>query len=156
MSICKIFLRSFIIISFSLSIVASSEEQEKKDAIALAKKAVEAFKTYKEEDLFAEISKKGSLYRKGELYVFIIDFKGKVRAHLKPIVGKNLISLSDQEGKLFATEFIKIAKDKGYGWVSYLWPKPSDGKVYRKHTYIERVAGKNYFVGVGYYTGAPY
>lgn len=123
----------------------------KEDSIALAQKGLKHIQTAGEKKAFADISSGGD-FKKGELYVFVIDFDGKVLAHIKkPLLGKSLLGLKDKNGKAFAGEFVSVAKNKGKGWVDYWWPKPNEKKPSQKTSYIERVPGKNYFVGVGYY-----
>jgi len=123
----------------------------KEDSVALAKKGSAHIVKAGEAKAFADISA-GGAFKKGELYVFVIDFDGKVLAHIrKPLIGKSLLGLKDKNGKAFAGEFVSVAKNKGSGWVDYWWPKPNEKTPSHKTSYIERVPGKSYFVGVGYY-----
>ena len=60
-------------------------------------------------------------------------------------------ALKDSDGKLFIQQFIQVAKDTGSGWVDYKWSNPTTKKVEPKSTFVQRVPGKNYFVGCGIY-----
>ena len=64
-----------------------------------------------------------------DTYVFCISAdNGYVTAHpIKPkLVGKDLTGIKDINGKMFFLEFLNIAREKGEGWVSYMWPKPEE------------------------------
>lgn len=125
---------------------------QKEDAVNLAQSGAKLITGSGEATAFKELSDPKGKYIKGDLYVFVIDFNGKVLAHIKPnLIGKNLLGLKDKNGKAFTGEFVNVAKNKGSGWVDYLWPKPNEKKPSQKTSYIERVPGKDYFVGVGYY-----
>jgi hypothetical protein len=63
------------------------------------------------------------------------------------LIGKNLISIKDQDGKYLIQEMIELAKDKGGGWIEYKWPHPTTNKIEDKTSYIEKMG--DYFVGVG-------
>ncbi len=100
-----------------------------------------------------EIKKKDGEFIKGELYVFIIDFDGKMISHgvKDSLDGKNLLKLRTPEGKYFIQEMIKVSKEKGEGWVEYKWSHPQSGKVTPKASLAKRIPGKNMLVGAGLY-----
>ena len=64
-------------------------------------------------------------------------------------MGKNLISLKDQDGIYLIKEMIGIAKGPGSAWIDYKWPNPLTNKIEDKSSYIEKMG--DYFVGVGVY-----
>jgi signal transduction histidine kinase len=86
-----------------------------------------------------------------DLYPFIYDLTGLNVAHgARPaLVGKNLISLKDQDGKHLIRDMITIATTSGSGWVDYKWPNPITNKIEDKSSYVEKLG--DYFVGVGVY-----
>lgn len=86
-----------------------------------------------------------------DLYPFIYDLDGVCVAHgARPaLVGKNLISLKDQDGKYLIREMIAIALGSGNGWIDYKWPDPLTDRIENKSSYIEKMG--DYFVGVGVY-----
>ncbi len=100
-----------------------------------------------------EIKKKDGEFIQGELYVFIIDFDGKMISHgvKDSLDGKNLIKLRTPEGKYFIQEMIKVSKEKGEGWVDYKWTHPQSGKVTPKASLAKKIPGKNMLVGAGLY-----
>ncbi|MGA3309648.1 MAG: cache domain-containing protein [Xanthobacteraceae bacterium] len=84
-----------------------------------------------------------------DLYAFIYNMQGIVLANgARPaLIGKNLISLKDQDGKYLIQEMVAIAAGPGSGWVSYKWPSPVTNKIEDRSAYIEKMG--DYFVGVG-------
>ena len=65
------------------------------------------------------------------------------------LIGKNLITLKDQDGKFLVREMRDIAKTKGSGWFDYKWPNPLNSKIEDKTSYVEKMG--DYWVGVGVY-----
>src|SRR5581483_6005063 len=102
------------------------------------------------EATFAAVSDKSvAEFHDRDLYPFIYDLDGVNVAHgARPaLIGKNLISLKDQDGKYLIREMVELAKGKGSGWINYKWPHPITNKIEDKTSYIERMG--DYFVGVG-------
>jgi uncharacterized protein len=88
-----------------------------------------------------------------DLFPFIISFQGVVcaSAQTPTVAGKNILDLKDQDGKFLYHEQIALAKNPGYGWVDYRWPQATTKVVEDKSTYVERVEGIDYLIGVGIY-----
>lgn len=99
-----------------------------------------------------KINKKDKAYVSDVTYVFVMKMDGTMLGHpYKPsLIGKKLIDTKDKAGKYFFKEFIKIANEKGSGWVDYTWPKPNEEKPSPKTSYILKVNDK-LFVGAGIY-----
>ncbi len=55
------------------------------------------------------------------------------------LVGKSLADLRDANGKAFMIDVMKVAKEKGEGWVDYVWPKPGEKTPSYKVGYILQV-----------------
>jgi len=89
-------------------------------------------------------------FHDGDLYVFIYSKDGVCLANgARPsLVGKNLISIKDQDGKYLIQEMISIAYGPGQGWLEYKWPSPLTNRIADRGAYIEKMG--EYFVGVGY------
>ena len=106
-----------------------------------------------EEEAFKLLTDPNGEWVQGDLYVFIYDLSGTVVAHLnKKLEGKNLMKFKDKNGKVFAAEFVEIARsEKGEGWCEYAWPKPGEKEASQKVSFIKRVPGKDLLVGVGVY-----
>ena len=121
------------------------------EAAALTKKAIAYLKANGKEKAFAEFNKSNGQFTDRDLYVFVMDLNGKILAHgANPkLLDKNLFDVKDADGKLFAKEFIDVAKTKGKGWVDYKWPHPTTKAIEAKSTYVEKI--DDMLVGCGIY-----
>jgi len=125
-------------LAVSISVYASASTEE---AEAMVKKAVAFMKENGKEKALAEFNKPKSPFVKGELYIFVYDMNATIVAHpIKPaLIGKNLLEMTDYSGKYFRKEIVRIAKEKGKGWVDYDYQNPVSKKIELKTTYFEKV-----------------
>lgn len=87
-------------------------------------------------------------------YVFLMNMDGKMLAHpFKPELTKreHLFLMTDPTDKPLFVHFVNLARNKGEGWVEYMWPKPGKSTPQKKITYIYRVPETEFFVGAGVY-----
>lgn len=89
-------------------------------------------------------------------YIWIHDMNGVMLMH--PIKykldGKNVTGLKDTAGKFLFVEMNKVCKEKGAGWVDYMWPKPGETEPSRKVSYVKLVKtpdGNELVAGCGVY-----
>ena len=69
-----------------------------------------------------------------------MDLNGKVLSHPEAdLVGKDFTHVKDADGKTFAVDMIKLAKEKGNGWVDYRWKNLKTKVVEDKTAYFEKV-----------------
>jgi signal transduction histidine kinase len=132
--------------------VAAAEFGSKDEAVAMVKRVQAEFKKDGPAATFKAVSDKAvAEYHDRDLYPFIYDMSGKCVAHgARPaLIGKNLIDLKDQDGKLLIREMVTVVKGPGSGWVDYKWPNPLNNKIEDKSSYVEKMG--DYFVGVGIY-----
>jgi signal transduction histidine kinase len=110
-------------------------------AKALVKKAAAYVKYQGKEKAIAEISKPRGMFDRGEMYVFAYDLQGVMVAHPKnpTLIGKNLIAVPDNDGKMFRKEIVEKAKTKGSGWVDYVYLNPETNELEHKTTYLQKV-----------------
>ncbi|HIJ81927.1 MAG TPA: cache type 2 domain-containing protein [Desulfuromonadales bacterium] len=113
----------------------------KDDAKSLVKHAAAFVKYQGKGKALAEISKPRGQFDKGELYVFAYDLQGVMVAHPKnpALIGKNLIDVPDNDGKLFRRDIVEKAKTKGSGWVDYMYLNPETNEVEHKTTYLQKM-----------------
>lgn len=142
-----------VIMSSSLIGLAMAQDMATKDECVAKVKEAAALITEKgmEEGLKVLNDKNGPFVWK-DSYVFAMNLDdNSIIAHpVQPnLVGKNLIGIKDVNGKMFATEFMSLAKDKGEGWVDYMWPKPGEKEPSPKKTYVYRVPGQPVVVLAG-------
>jgi len=126
------------------------------EAVAMVKRAQQMFTEAGVEATFKAVDDKSNpVFHDRDLYVFIYDLQGVCVSHgARPaLIGKNLISLKDQNGVYIIQEMIALAKGPGNGWVDYKWPNPITNKIEDKASYVEKMG--DYFVGVGVYRDLP-
>jgi len=117
-----------------------SYASDKDDAKVLVEKAVAYAASQGKEKAIAEISTPKGTFDKGGTYVFAYDLQGVVVAHPKnpKLIGKNLIDVPDNDGKMFRKEIVTMAKSNGSGWVDYVYLNPQTKKPEHKTTYIQK------------------
>jgi len=116
----------------------------------MVKKAIAYTKANGVEKGLAEISKPGGSFTKGELYVFVYDLNGVVKAHGQnpKLVGKEMIQAKDPDGVLYVKERIALVKAKGKGWQDYKFSNPVSKKIEAKAAYIELHEGLIFGCGI--------
>ena len=133
----------------------AAESGTKDECVAKTKEAGKMVTDKGVEATIAEVNKKDGKFVWKDTYVFLMDLDGKMIAHpMSPaLIGKNVLDMKDKgdPGKLLFVEMVKVAKEKGEGWVDYMWMNPGDAKARKKVTYVYRVPGKNVFAGAGVY-----
>lgn len=132
--------------------LAASEFGTREEAIAMVKRVQDKFKKDGSEATFKAVTDQSTKeFHDRDLYPFIYDLSGVNLAHgARPaLVGKNLSTLKDQDGKYLIREIIGIVTTSGSGWIDYKWPNPLTNKIEDKSSYVEKLGG--YLVGVGVY-----
>ncbi len=109
----------------------------------------------KGEAAFPELRRTDGQFVFRDTYVFVDSAEGVelVNPAFPGLEGRNLLRLTNLEGKPLVREYIDLVKAKGSGWVSYYWPKPGERAPSLKHTFVKGVehGGKLYIVGCGGY-----
>jgi len=120
---------------------AGGKPSPRAEAKAMVIKAEEFVNANGKEKAIAEFNKQDGQFVKDYYYVFVYDLKGTVIAHpFRPsLVGKNVLSEPDSQGKLFRKEIVERAKAKGDGWVEYRYMNPTTKKEKNKATYFKKV-----------------
>jgi methyl-accepting chemotaxis protein len=87
-------------------------------------------------------------------YFFIIDTDVKAVMHpIKPeLNGKDMSDFQDPNGKKLFAEMARVSKEKGDGYVDYMWPKPGEQNPVKKISYVKLFKQWNWIVGTGIYT----
>ena len=95
---------------------------------------------------------KSMRYGEGD-YFFIIDSHPKMVMHpIKPeLDGKDLSESKDPKGKPLFIEMVKVSKDKGDGFVDYIWPKPGKQEPVLKLSYVKQYKPWGWIIGTGIY-----
>ncbi len=110
------------------------------DAIAIVEKGLSYVQKNGKDALIKEVNNKNPEFIKGDIYLYVRAMDGTVLAHpINPkLVGKNMVTLPDGNGKLFRKEIIELAQSKGKGWVDYRYNNPVTKEMEDKSTYIVR------------------
>ena len=131
---------------------AAAEKMTPEKVVEITDKVI-ALVGEKGEAAFPEL--KGPDFVFGETYPTVVTTDGAVLFHaVKPhLEGKNLLGLKDRNGKMFVSEIIAVANEKGSGWVEYVWPKPGEKKASPKVSYVKKgkMDGKDIVCMVGLY-----
>jgi cytochrome c len=137
------------------ALICHAQNPTSSEAVALVKSAVAFAKKNGGAKLIEETNSptgKFHVATGGELYIFIYDLRGVVKAigyNTAALVGKNRIDLKDPEGVMIIQELIKVAQTKGKGWVDYKYPNPTTNALDQKTSYIEFYEGM--IIGSGVY-----
>jgi len=93
-------------------------------------------------------------YNSGRGYFFATALDGveQLFSDRPELEGKNLLDMTDPDGKPVIRDMIRIARDKGEGYYEYRWTKPeSRDNSHRKLAYVKYFANLDWFIGTGEY-----
>ncbi len=149
--IWKVVFISFLSLVLSIPAFSAQENIKKEEVKKFLMSAADYIKMHGKDAAIKEFNDRHGLFTKGSDYIFVIDYQGTMLANVSrlDLVGKNVLSLKDANGKYLNQLLIKKAK-MGGGWVSYLWVNPMTNKVQCKLSYVIPM-GSSYFIGSGYY-----
>ena len=114
----------------------------KDDAQALVKKGISFIKAQGVEKGYAAISDKAGPFIDRNLYLVVYGLDGKCLAHgANPKqIGRDLMDLTDVDGKYFVKERVSLAKTKPAGfWQEYKFTNPVSKKIEPKVMYCEKL-----------------
>jgi cytochrome c len=108
---------------------------------ALVERAADYIRAHGREQAFATFNRPDGGFVDGDLYVFCLDITGVELANggNPKIVGKDLSSLRDSEGRMSTLDINRLGHTAGHGWYEYLWPNPAKGRIERKTTYVLQI-----------------
>jgi signal transduction histidine kinase len=117
-------------------------DASKEDAVAMVKRGITFIKTNGIEKGYAAITSKDPQFIDRDLYLVVYGLDGKCLAHgANPKqVGKDLIELTDIDGKFFVKERVAMVKAKPNGaWQEYKFTNPVSKKIEPKVMYCEKL-----------------
>jgi signal transduction histidine kinase len=128
--------------------MAAGEHATRDEAVAMVKKAVAFWKANGDDKTFAAITEKKGQFSDRDLYLVVYGLDGVVHAHgaNEKMVGRNLIDLTDVDGKAFVKERVEMAQKQASFWQDYKFTDPVTKKIEPKQSYCERV-DKNVLCG---------
>jgi cytochrome c len=138
----KTLLKSLLLVSaFGFTAGIANAADNPADAKALVEKGGNYMKKHGKAALIDEINHKNPIFINGNIYLAMRATDGTTLAHpINPrVIGKNMVTLPDADGKYYRKDILDIAAKTGAGWVDYRYNNPSTGEIERKATYFMRV-----------------
>lgn len=135
-------LATLALVALAASLPAAASDATKDDAVKMVKKGIAFIKAQGVEKGYAEISNKAGQFIDRDLYLVVYGLDGKCLAHgANPKqIGRDLIDLTDVDGKYFVKERVELAKAKPAGfWQDYKFTNPVSKKIEPKVMYCERL-----------------
>ncbi len=138
------------LVALALALVAipfaalAEERASSAEAQQMVIKAVQYFKEVGREKALAEFSNTKGKFVYRDIYITAFDFNENCLAHggNPTRVGKNFLEETDPAGFNWHKWRLKMAREKGKGWVAYKFPNPAKGgKIEQKISYFEVVDG---------------
>jgi signal transduction histidine kinase len=132
--------KNLILLGLSAVVALPVLGQSKEEAEAFVKQAAAFAKengTYK---LIKAVNTPDGQFKKGELYIWIVDMDGVMLAHgaNSKLIGKDFSEAHDSESVRYAEEAVKVAQKQGSGWIDYRFVHPETKKVQAKTCYVEK------------------
>jgi cytochrome c len=121
---------------------ALASNANKDEAVAMVKKGIAFINANGTEKGYAEIDNKSGQFIDRDLYLVVYGLDGHCLAHgANPkMIGRNLIDLTDVDGKYFVKERVAMVKAKPAGaWQDYKFTNPVSKKVEPKVMYCEKL-----------------
>lgn len=125
-----------------LPALANTNLATRAEAVAMVKKGVAFIKTQGADKGYAEIGNRKGAFVDRDLYLVVYGLDGKCLAHgaNDKQVGRDLIELTDIDGKYFVKERVAMVKAKADGaWQEYKFTNPVNKRIEPKQMYCERL-----------------
>ena len=85
-------------------------------------------------------------------YLWLNDFNNVIIVHADPrLEGTNQTNLQDPNGVYILREITKVSRDKGEGFVSYMWRLPGKDEMLPKLTFAKAIPARGWVVATGIY-----
>ena len=126
--------------------------QDRDAAVALVKRVATHIREVGPEQAFQDVDDPQGRFVEGELYAFVWDTKGCMRASpaSQHLIGHDMTNAADADGKKYAQEIFEIARTKGKGWCDYRLRNPAkQNQIEPKSAYVE--CDGDFIVGCGIY-----
>lgn len=130
--------------------VPNGYEHEAEEARELLTKAIVRYKV-KGDSALAEFSRQGA-FTKGNLYIYVIDIKGKMLASGGPsaiLIGRNISPLLDESLRQAFARVLDAPQTDEMQSDEYRWVNWHDNRIERKRAYYQRIDDKIF--AAGYY-----
>jgi methyl-accepting chemotaxis protein len=85
-------------------------------------------------------------------YLWINDFNNIMISHPDPrLEGKDQSNLRDPNGIYIVQEIVKTCREKGEGYLNYMWKVPGQEAMKPKISYAKAITSRNWIIGTGIY-----
>jgi signal transduction histidine kinase len=135
-----------VALTLSVALLAApafaSEGATKEQAVAMVKKGIAYIKSVGPEKAYAAFTAKDKEFIDRDLYLVVYGLDGKVLAHgqNEKQVGKDLLEMTDIDGKYFVKERVAMVRAKPTGaWQEYKFTNPVTKKIEPKVMYCEKL-----------------
>lgn len=120
--------------------MAQESRASRADAERMVRKGVEFIRRSGKERAASEFTAPSRSYVDRDLYLVIYDMDGNCIAHGQNAkqVGRNLMDLTDPDGRPFIRERVAMARSKPQFWQDYKFTDPLTKRVLPKQMYCER------------------
>ncbi|MBC3833246.1 cache domain-containing protein [Undibacterium amnicola] len=151
---------SLIVLNHEKQTLLSMHQANVKNAVELANTLVEHYQKQMSEGKMNEADAKQAALnavknlRFGDSgYLWINDTQPRMIMHpiLPNMIGQDLSDKKDSKGKLLYVEMRDIAKSKGDGFLSFMWPKPNSTTPIEKLAYFKLNAQWSWIISTGVY-----
>lgn len=153
-----------VFFTFLIPIISDSLYSEKKvsvkNTVEVAYDIIQKYHTLAKNGLLTEAEAKSTAadmlrelrYNDNE-YFWINDYNHKMIMHpiSSDLENKNMSNFKDADGVLMFSEFVKVAKRDGSGFVQYHWEKPGSDKAVPKISFVKGLKEWGWIVGSGIY-----
>lgn len=152
MKLFRLFAVAMVALAVSVGAAQAQKKLTQDEVKALTLKAAEMVAAKGVDESAKTFNAEGD-YKFGEIYVNVIDMAGVWLIYPpKPEgVGRSVLNVKDADGKFLVQDIIKVAQEKGEGWVEYRWLNPTTSQIQPKVTYVKRVPGKDLITYIGIY-----
>ncbi|RAU22549.1 chemotaxis protein [Paramagnetospirillum kuznetsovii] len=122
-----------------LAAYGASDRGTADEAMAMVEQAGAHYVAQGRDSLLAAVVDKAGPFNRKDLYVIVQDRDVRVLAHGRNpnLNGADGNSLKDANGKQFARDMVVLAREKGAGWVDYVWANPATKVLENKSCYVK-------------------
>jgi methyl-accepting chemotaxis protein len=159
-AILGIIVLGLIVLNHEKQTLLSMHQANVKNAVELANTLVEHYQKQMSEGKMNEADAKQAALnavknlRFGDSgYLWINDTQPRMIMHpiLPNLIGQDLSDKKDSKGKLLYVEMRDIAKSKGDGFLSFMWPKPNGTTPIEKLAYFKLNSQWSWIISTGVY-----
>jgi signal transduction histidine kinase len=143
----------FTLCVFCTAALADGEKATKEECVTKVKEVAKLAQEKGVNFAIEAVMAPKSAYVWKDSYVFIVDVNGKVLAHptSPKMVGQNAMGWKDSNGKLYVAEYVQLGKEKGEGWVEFMWVVYATKDIKPKQCFVYRAPGTDALILAGVY-----